>query len=86
MRAVAEVIFKYRNSDTAKVIAELLEIDNQIAPKKMEIKTRSKENTVITELNHDKLHTFFATIDDLLFSERVIEEVLNTCTLAEGRH
>lgn len=78
MKASAEIIFKYKDSSIAELIGRLLEIDNRLAPKKMEISTTSRGNEVITKLSCNKLHTFFATIDDLLFSERLISRLVKS--------
>lgn len=76
MKAKGKVVFRYKDSGTAKILARLLEIDNKIAPRKLKIKTGNKDNLVMTQLEHEKLNTFFATIDDLLFSEKLINGLI----------
>ncbi len=74
MIAKAEIEFKYRDAKTAQKISYLLELDNKISPRK--IKTESKGNRVTTRIEHKKLSTLLATIDDLLFCEQLIEELV----------
>ena len=74
MRAKAKIEFKYKDAETAQKISYLLEVDNKVTPKK--IKTESRGNRVITHIQHEKLSTLLATIDDLLFCERLIEELV----------
>lgn len=72
----AKISFAYKDENTAKIIAKLLQLDNEIAPKNLEIKTSNKDKEVITYLHHESLNTFFATMDDLIFSTKLIEDVL----------
>ncbi len=72
----AHISFVYNDKDTAEMVAALLQLDNEIAPKNLEILTKNEGYNVITDLRHDKLNTFFATIDDLIFSTKIIESVL----------
>ncbi|MFH1774119.1 MAG: KEOPS complex subunit Pcc1 [Methanobacteriota archaeon] len=87
-KAKAKIEFRYKDAKTAQKISYLLEVDNKIpkvgatplrlaiaiAPKK--IKTESRGNRVITHIEHEKLGTLLATIDDLLFCERLIEDLV----------
>ncbi len=72
----AKISFEYEDNDTAKMVAALLQLDNEIAPKNLDIITKNEGSSVITDLRHEKLNTLFATIDDLIFSTRIIEDVL----------
>ncbi|MFQ5887194.1 MAG: KEOPS complex subunit Pcc1 [Candidatus Hydrothermarchaeales archaeon] len=72
----AKISLVYEDEDTAEMVATLLQLDNEIAPKNLEILTKNEGSKVITDLRHDKLNTFFATIDDLIFSTKIIEDVL----------
>ncbi|MEE8167978.1 MAG: KEOPS complex subunit Pcc1 [Candidatus Hydrothermarchaeales archaeon] len=76
MLAKARVEFRYEDRETAEKIARLLEIDNRVAPRKLKLKTYSEGDRVITVFEHGKLNTFLATIDDLLFSEKLIEGLI----------
>ncbi len=72
----AKISFEYEDEDTAEMVASLLQLDNEIAPKNLDIMTKNEGHNVITDLRHEKLNTLFATIDDLIFSTRIIEDVL----------
>ena len=76
MKAKARIEFEYKNEKTARLVSQLLEIDNKVAPRKLRIKTKNVGVKVITNIEHDKLNTFLATIDDLLFCERLIENLI----------
>ena len=77
MRIQGEVRFEYEDNESAQIVSELLEIDNRIAPRGMRVSTRCDGRGVITTLRYNKLNTFFATLDDLAFSEKIIEGILN---------
>jgi hypothetical protein len=66
----------FDSSEIAGNVARLIQIDNEIAPKTLKIQTSAEGPRVITMLASDKASTFFATIDDLVFSEKLISEVL----------
>lgn len=76
MNAKGRIEFDYRDDKTAGMVAELLEIDNKIAPKKLKLKTVNRGKKVITILEHENMGTFFAAIDDLIFSEKLISDVI----------
>jgi len=76
IRAEAEIVFEYETEKKAKHIAEILEIDNRIAPKELRVKTFSRGKKVITRIGEVNVKTLLATVDDLLFCERVIKEVI----------
>lgn len=75
-RAEAEIAFEYETEKKAKQIAEILEIDNRIAPKELRVKTFARGRKVITHIGEVNIKTLLATVDDLLFCERVIKEVI----------
>ncbi|MFQ5976241.1 MAG: KEOPS complex subunit Pcc1 [Candidatus Hydrothermarchaeales archaeon] len=72
----ARISFVYENEETAEMVATLLQLDNEIAPRNLKIVTKNEGTNVITDLKHKKLNTFFATIDDLIFSTKIVEDVL----------
>jgi hypothetical protein len=76
MKAKAELRFQYSDTAKAEKVAYLLEVDNRIAPRSLRIKTRTVGGAVVTELEHRKLNTLLAALDDLLFTERLIVELL----------
>jgi len=76
LKGEAKIVFEYEGDEKAKHIAEILDIDNKIAPKELKIKTFSRGKKVITRINEVNIKTLFATVDDLLFSERLIKGVI----------
>lgn len=76
MKAKAELKFYYDSEETAQMVAYLLEVDNRAAPRNLKLRTSARGKTVITDFEHEKLNTFLATIDDLLFTERLVADLL----------
>jgi hypothetical protein len=76
MKAKARVEFRYSDEGTAEKVCQLLEVDNRVAPRRLKLRTYREENRVITTLEHQKLGTFFSTIDDLIFSEKLIADLV----------
>jgi hypothetical protein len=76
MHARAELVFHYASEEEASQIAYLLELDNRIAPRGLKVKTEQKGKAVVTNTEHTNVGTLFATIDDLLFCEKLISEIL----------
>jgi len=72
----ASITFEYSNNHKAAVVAKMLEVDNKIAPKKLKIETVNRGKMVITRLGHKRLGTLFATVDDLIFTERLISSLI----------
>jgi hypothetical protein len=77
MRARAEVRFRYGSKRKAEMVARLLEVDNQAAPRSLRISTLAMGDTVVTGFEHSRLGTFLAALDDLLFTEKLITGVLS---------
>ncbi len=77
MRLEAKITFDFDSSGVARDVARLIQVDNEIAPKTLKIKTSAKGKRVTTILSSNKASSFFATIDDLVFSEKLISEVLD---------
>jgi hypothetical protein len=75
IKAVIE--FSYKDEKIARTVARLLEIDNKIAPRKLRLTTINEKNRVITKLEHENTGTFTAAVDDLLFSEKLIRDLLD---------
>ena len=76
MQTRAELVFRYHSEEEAELVARLLELDNRLAPKGIEVKTTQRGKEVITRAEHASAATLFATVDDLLFCEKVISDVL----------
>lgn len=69
--------FTYDDEMNAEKVAKLLDLDNRIAPRNLKLVTFKEGVTVITMFQHEKLNTFQATIEDLLFSEKLIEGLVS---------
>jgi len=76
VRSEATVTYTYGDEETAGLVARLLELDNRIAPRGLKVETLQKGREVVTVVRHQNLNTLFATIDDLVFSERLITSLL----------
>lgn len=72
----ASITFEYSDNHKAAVVAKMLEVDNKIAPKKLKIETVNRGKMVITRAEHKRLGTLFATVDDLIFTERLISSLI----------
>ncbi len=72
----ASITFEYDDGREAEVVAKMLEVDNRVAPKKLRIETVHRENMVITNIEHEQPATIFATVDDLIFTERLISSLI----------
>ena len=68
----ATVTFEYKSAEEAEVVAKMLDVDNRVAPKTLKIETVNKDNMVVTTVEHEKPGTIFATVDDLIFTERLV--------------
>lgn len=73
----ATITLSYSDEKTAQAITNAVSPDNHKTPPNLTIKTYRNGNTVITEITaKEKLATFIATIDDLLFSASTAEKTL----------
>lgn len=77
MAVEARLTFEYLAADTAADVARILQVDNEIAPRTLDIHTSAKNKSVITHIRSNSGKTVFATIDDVLFSEKLISEILD---------
>ncbi len=68
--------FQYGDESKADRICQLLELDNRIAPRSLKLETINEGGKVVTTFEHERLNTVQATLDDLLFSEKLIEGVI----------
>ncbi|GCC10887.1 hypothetical protein IPdc08_00925 [archaeon] len=76
MLSKSRIEFSYETEEKAELIAELLEIDNKVAPRKLKIETFSEGKKVITLVEHTKISTLAATLEDLIFTEKLISLVM----------
>jgi hypothetical protein len=72
----ASITFEYNDNREAEVVAKMLEVDNRVSPKKLKIETASRDNMVITSIEHEQPGTIFATVDDLIFTEKLISSII----------
>jgi hypothetical protein len=73
----AEIVLDYGDPITAKAIARAISPDNVETPRGLAIKTDCRERRVITKIEcREKLSTFIATIDDLLFCASTAEKAV----------
>ena len=79
----ATITLEYNDEKTADVIAKAVSPDNFETPAGLFIKTVKKDNCVLTEIKaKEKLVTFIATINDLLFCVSTAEKTLCALTKA----
>jgi hypothetical protein len=73
----AIIILEYGDAKTAEAIANAVSPDNFKTPAGLFIRTFRRDNSVVTKIRaEEKLATFIATIDDLLFSASTAEKTL----------
>lgn len=73
----ATITLEYGDAKTAEAIASAVSPDNFKTPAGLFIKTFRSDSRVVTEIRaEEKLATFIATIDDLLFSASTAEKTL----------
>ena len=73
----ATITLEYGDAKTAEAIANAVSPDNFKTPAGLFIKTFRNGSNVVTEIKaEEKLATFIATIDDLLFSAATAEKTI----------
>ncbi len=80
----ATVTFEYESGEHAEVVKKVLEIDNKTAPSSMGIFTKRVKNKVVTYVRHEKIGTLLATVDDIIFAEKIISSILSLKKENEG--
>jgi hypothetical protein len=76
VRTEARITYFYKDEETAGLMARLLELDNSFASRELQVETVQKGVEVETVVRHQNLNTLLTTIDDLVFSERLISSLL----------
>ncbi len=76
MNLKGSLVFEYEADKVSVLSAKLLDMDNRIAPKSLKIETKVRGKKVYTMLSSNRVSTFFSTIDDLIFSEKLIHNTL----------
>jgi hypothetical protein len=71
MKIRGDLAFKYKTANDAEVVFDSLEVDNENY-----LKSKLNNDTIEYEVESEKLGTFLATVDDLIASEIVVEEIL----------
>jgi hypothetical protein len=73
----AEIILEYGEARIAEAVARAVSPDNFKTPKGLSIKTTWENSNVLTTIKcKEKLPTFIATVDDLLFCAATAEKAL----------
>lgn len=75
MQINCEIQIEYENSKDADISFQSLEVEN-----KGYIESNKYENILTYSLNSGSLSTFLATVDDLIFSEILVEKVLESAS------
>ncbi|MDO5823864.1 KEOPS complex subunit Pcc1 [Methanobrevibacter sp.] len=71
MKIKGKIHLNYKDSESAKLVFDSLEIDNENY-----LKSELKENEIIYKINSKTLGSFLSTADDLIASEIVVEKIL----------
>ena len=72
MKITGKVTFTYESESDAKVVYDSLEVDNENY-----LKSELDGNSINYNISNDKLGSFLATVDDLIASEIVVENIIN---------
>lgn len=71
MHIKARLIFHYHQKEQARIACRSLEPDNGNY-----LESKLKNNDLICQIKGESLQTVLATIDDLIFSEILVEKLL----------
>ena len=72
MKINGSLTLKYKTDESASLIFNSLEVDNENY-----VKGNLNNNTIDYEINSESLGSFLSTIDDLIASEIVSEKIIN---------
>ena len=72
MKIKGEVTFTYESENDARVVYDSLEVDNENY-----LKSELDGNSINYHVKNEKLGSFLATVDDLIASEIVVENIIN---------
>ena len=72
MKIKGKICLDYADQQTAKLVYDSLEIDNENY-----VDSKLNENKIIYEINSESLGNFLSTADDLIASEIVVEKILD---------
>ncbi len=71
------IVFEYETEEDAEIVSKVLEIDNKFAPKKLKVISKRIGKKVVNYIEHESYRTFYATVEDLIFTERLISKILS---------
>ena len=71
MKIHCKMLFEYKNREDAENIAKTVGVDNYIF-----VKTETKENKIISEIESESLPSMLHTIDDYLSCVGVAEKMI----------
>ena len=71
MQIKAQLTFHYLQKEQAKIACRSLEPENRNY-----LESEVQNNDLICRINGESLQTFLATVDDLIFSEILVEKLL----------
>lgn len=75
MKIEAKIQIEYKDSNYADISFQSLEIEN-----KGYLESNKKDNILNFKFDSYSLSTFLATVDDLIFSEILVEKVLESAS------
>ena len=71
MKINGDLRFIYKSDENAKLVFDSLEVDNEDY-----LESKLNNNSIEYNVKSEKLGTFLATVDDLIASEIVVEEIV----------
>lgn len=71
MKINGQICLNYKDNESAKLVYDSLEIDNENY-----LKSNLNENKIIYEIENNSLGSFLLTVDDLIASEIVVEKII----------
>ena len=70
MKITCKMLFEYKNKSNAESIAKSIKVDNYIF-----VKTKTKDNKIISEIESKSISSMLHTIDDYLSCVGVAEKM-----------
>ena len=72
MKISGEIVFTYNDEENARLVFDTLEVDNENY-----LESNLNGKSINYNVTNDKLGSFLATVDDLIASEIVVENIIN---------
>lgn len=79
MKINGKICLNYKDDESAKLVYESLEIDNENY-----LQSELTENKITYEIDSESLGSFLSTVDDLIASEIVVEKIVEKTTLRKS--